>query len=138
MNCFLSIVIGAIISVMVLFNGTLSDAFGNYTAAILIHITGLIVLIPVLLVGKTRFKADRTVPVYLYSAGAVGVFSVLFTNISYMELGVSLTLALGLFGQSVISIVIDHFGLLEMKVIRFDRKKLIGLFLIIIGIIVMI
>ena len=73
----------------------------------------------------------------MYSAGAIGVFTVLFNNITFSTLGVSLTIALGLFGQSMASIVIDHYGLLGMKVIKFNPNKLVGLVLIILGIIVM-
>ncbi|WP_202906312.1 DMT family transporter, partial [Clostridium botulinum] len=58
-------------------------------------------------------------------------------NLSFSKLGVSLTLALGLLGQSLSSIFIDHFGLLGMKVIKFEKKKCIGLLFIILGIFIM-
>lgn len=137
MNCIISIVIGAMISIMLLFNGTLSYSFGNYTSSTIIHIVGLLVLIPVLLISRTKIKLSKRIPIYLYGAGAVGVFTVLFTNISYLELGASLTIALGLLGQSLISILIDHMGLLGMKVNKFNKKKLVGLSLIVFGIFVM-
>ncbi len=137
MNYFISIIIGAIISVMILFNGTLSNAFGNYTSSIIIHLVGLISIILVLLISKSKFKFHKELPAYLYSAGAVGVFTVVFTNLSFAKLGVSLTLALGLLGQSIFSIFIDHFGLFGMKIVKFKRKKLTGLFIIAFGILIM-
>ena len=136
-NRFISIIIGAIISVMILSNGTLSNAFGIFSSSIIIHIVGLIAIILVLILSKSKYKIDRQIPLYLYSAGAIGVFTVAFTNLSFAKLGVSLTLALGLLGQSIISIIIDHFGMLGMKIMRFNHKKYIGLFLIAFGIFIM-
>ncbi|MEJ9170093.1 DMT family transporter, partial [Bacillus thuringiensis] len=61
----------------------------------------------------------------------------LFNNISFSVLGASITIALSLLGQSIASIVIDHFGLLGMKVAKCEKKKLIGLCFISSGIIIM-
>lgn len=137
MNNLISTFIGALIAVMILFNGTLSNAMGNYTSTVIIHIVGFFSIILVLLISKSKIKFNNEIPLYLYSAGAIGVFTVLFTNLSFSELGVSITLALGLLGQSLSSIVIDHFGLLGMNVIKFEKKKYIGLLIIVFGIFVM-
>lgn len=136
-NNLISAFIGALIAIMTLFNGTLSNTFGNYTSSIIIHVIGLFSITFVLLITRSRIKIKKGIPVYLYSAGAIGVFSVVFSNLSFSKLGVSLTLALGLLGQSLSSIFIDHFGLLGMKVIKFEKKKCIGLLFIILGIFIM-
>lgn len=137
MNNLISAFIGALISLMLMINGNLSDSAGNYTATVIIHTVGLIAIIIVLIISKSKLKISKDIPLYLYSAGVIGIFTVLFNNISFLKLGASLPIALGLLGQSVTSIIIDHFGLLEMKVIRFNEKKIIGLILITLGIIVM-
>jgi len=137
MNNITSTFIGALIAIMILFNGTLSNALGNYTSSVIIHIVGLFCMIFILLISKSTVKLEKGIPLYLYSAGVIGVFTVLFNNLTFYKLGVSITLALGLLGQSLCSIVVDHFGLLGMKVVRFENKKYIGLFFIIFGIIIM-
>lgn len=137
MNNLISTFIGGSIAVMIMFNGTLSNAYGNYTSTVIIHIVGLFSIIIVLIISKSKIRIHNGIPLYLYSAGIIGVFTVLFTNLSFSNLGVSITLALGLLGQSVSSIVIDHFGLLQMKVVKFEKKKYIGLFIITFGIFVM-
>lgn len=137
MNNLISTFIGGLIAIMIMFNGTLSNAYGNYTSTVIIHIVGLFSIVLVLLVSKSRIKISKGIPLYLYSAGVIGVFTVLFTNLSFSKLGVSITLALGLLGQSLSSIIIDHFGLLEMKVVKFEKKKYIGLVIIVFGIYVM-
>lgn len=137
MNNILSVLTGAFIAVMITFNGELGSRTGNYLSSVIIHIVGLMVIIGILIITKSKLKIDKEVPIYMYSAGAIGVFTVLFNNITFSTLGVSLTIALGLFGQSMASIVIDHYGLLGMKVIKFNPNKLVGLVFIILGIIVM-
>ena len=137
MNNLISTFIGVLIAIMVMFNGTLSNTLGNYTSIVVIHLVGLLAMILVLLATKSKIKNVKGIPLYLYSAGAIGVFTVLFTNLSFSALGLSLTLALGLLGQSLASMVIDHFGLLKMKVIKFEKKKCIGLLFITFGIFVM-
>ena len=54
-----------------------------------------------------------------------------------MGLGVSLTVSLSLLGQLITSLVIDHFGCFNMPVAEFDKKKILGLVIIIAGIYVM-
>lgn len=137
MNAFISGLIGALIAVMIMLNGTLSNSFSSYSSSIIIHLVGLIALTIILIITKSRLKLQKHIPIYMYSAGAIGVFTVVFNNLSFSQLGVSVTLALGLLGQSVSSIIIDHYGLLNMKVIRFKAKKLIGLAFIIVGIAIM-
>jgi len=137
MNNLVSALIGALIAVMIMLNGTLSNVLGNYIATIIIHIVGLIAITFVLLVSKQKFIINKGTPFYLYSAGGIGVFAVLFNNLTFNSLGISLSLALGLLGQTITSIIIDHFGLLGMKVMKYQKKKLIGLVFIVLGIAVM-
>ncbi len=138
MNFIISILIGAMVSLMSMFNGTLSNTYGNYTSSIIIHVVGLLLVITIMLIKKAKVSIKKNIPIYLFSAGAVGVFTVVFTNISFVKLGALLTMAIGLLGQSLISIIVDHFGILGMKENKFKQKKLIGLSIIIMGIFVMI
>ncbi|MBU5316994.1 DMT family transporter [Clostridium bornimense] len=133
----LSIFIGALIGLMVYFNGILSIYLGNYTSSVIVHLVGLIGIILVLICTKSKLKFDRSISLFLYSAGVIGVFTVLFTNIGFMSVGASLTIALSLLGQTISAIIIDHYGLLGVNVIKFNKKKLIGLSIITIGIIIM-
>ncbi|OPJ56259.1 DMT family transporter [Alkalithermobacter paradoxus] len=137
MNNLISALIGALISIMVMLNGTLSSVYGNYISSVIIHMVGLVSIILVLLTTKSKVKIRKEAPLYLYSGGAIGVFTILFNNLSFPVLGVSITLALGLLGQSISSIIIDHFGLFGMNVVRFEKRKYIGLAFITLGILIM-
>jgi len=134
---FLSAAVGGVIAVMILFNGVMAREAGTYLGCALIHLVGLLIMLVLYLGQADKSLHFRQIPWFLYTAGAIGIATVVFTNWSFIGLGVSLTMALGLLGQSLVSIVIDHYGLFEMRVITFARKKLIGLALIFGGIVVM-
>lgn len=134
---FLSAFMGALIAIMIMLNGTLSNFAGNYFSIIIIHLVGLFSIILVLIISNSKLQFNKNIPLYFYSGGAIGVFTVLFNNLSFTALGVSLPLALGLLGQAVSSIIIDQFGLLDMKTIPFKKDKIIGLVLVVLGIFVM-
>lgn len=122
---------------MILLNGTLSNALGNYQSSVFIHFIGMIAIILILIVQGKGIKFYRSVPMYAYSAGVIGVLPILFNNIGFAVLGVSITLALGLLGQSITSLFIDHYGAFGLEVVPFNKKKLIGIGIIIIGIVIM-
>lgn len=129
--------VGMLITIMIGLNGTLSNLLGNYISSIIVHFAGLAAVILVLFIKKNKVTFKREIPLYLYSAGAIGVLILLFNNATFNTIGVSLTVALGLLGQSVASIVIDSYGLFNMKLVRFNKKKILGFMFISIGIIIM-
>lgn len=133
----LSILTGALVTIMVSFNAILSKNFGNYTSTIIIHVVGLIAILLVLAVKRLKIPFDRSISLFTYTAGFIGVFTVLFCNYAMIALGASLSVALGLFGQGITSIIIDHYGLFGMEVVKFNNKKLIGFAIMVVGLIVM-
>lgn len=137
MNYLISIFTGAILAIMISLNGGVSTTSGNYASSVIIHFIGLIGIIAVLLVTKSKFKNLKGIPFYMFTGGLIGILTVLFTNASFSTLGVSLTVSLSLLGQLITSLVIDHFGYFNLPVNKFDNKKILGFIIIIIGIYVM-
>ncbi|EQK44131.1 hypothetical protein C672_0659 [[Clostridium] bifermentans ATCC 638] len=137
MNYLISILTGVVLSIMVVLNGDLGNATGNYISSVIIHFVGLIGIIILLVVTKSKIKNLKGIPFYMFSGGLIGILTVLFTNISFTNLGVSLTVSLALLGQLVTSIVIDHFGYFGLEVNKFEKKKTIGFGIIILGIFIM-
>lgn len=133
-----AIFIGALIAIMVTFNGVLAGYLGNYQSILVVNIVGLIAVSLILIIKRKGIKLSQSIPIYLYTAGAIGVFLVFFNNLNFNYLGVSLTLSIGLLGQSITSGVIDHYGLFGMEVHKFHKEKLFGFLLISIGIAIMI
>lgn len=112
---FLSLLIGVLITIMIAFNGELSNKLGNYSALVIIHLVGFLIVLLILLSKKIKISFKNGLPIYLYSAGAISVFTVMFNNLSYTALGVSIPVALGLLGQLLTSLAFDHYGFLGVK-----------------------
>lgn len=117
----------ALIALMIVINGQLTAVCDIYAATVIIHLTGLILISAVLLLKKEHpFFLRGTAPV-LFSGGAIGICSTVFNNVAFGKISVSAILALGLCGQIVTSLIIDHFGFFHMPVRKFGVRKLPGL-----------
>jgi transporter family-2 protein len=132
----LSLLAGVLISVMVAFNGRLTEQYGVYPATIIIHIAGLL-LITIMTISKRENPFSKRQAWFLYLGGAIGVMTTVFNNLSFSRISVSSLLALGLLGQSLTGLIIDQYGLLNMPKHIFQKKKIFGLILILCGIVSM-
>ena len=132
-----SALIGSLIAFMVLMNGVLAGFIGNDASSIFIHFIGIPVVAVAMFVKKSGPRLAKGIPLYLYCAGVLGFLTVIFTNFSFAQLGVSLPVALGLFGQTTSSLIIDRYGLLGIEARAFAKQKLPGIGLALIGILLM-
>ncbi len=137
MTDLISALSGVMIAVMILMNAQLSSAWGSWTAAVIIHLTGLIVVLIWMLVRREAPFTRNKMPLILYMGGAVGALSTVFTNMAAPEIGVSATLALGLMGQTAASALIDGLGALGAARTRFRPRSAAGMALIALGVWVM-
>jgi len=130
----LSVLAGVLTATMVLVNGELARFLGAYGSSVVVHLTGLIGATFVLLVSpRGPSESKRVGPVALFG-GAFGALTVVMASRGLVELGVPLTLALGLLGQTVASVVIDHYGILGAQVVRFSWGRVGAMALIVLGI----
>lgn len=133
-----SIIIGMLISIMITFNGTLSSNLGNSQAIFFIHIIGVITIVTFMLIKKIKWNSIKSVPKYLLIPGMIGVVMVTLNNLTVNNLGLSLTVACGIFGQMLFSSIVDHFGLFGNEVYKFNKNQVLGYSIIIFGIFVMV
>ena len=126
----MAILSGIVVSVMMVFNGQLSDLIDLYTATVLIHACGLLTMYIVLKVKHISLRDLPHASRFLYLGGVIGVFTVFFNNLTITILGASMISALGLCGQMLTSII------LEQKQ-KLQPIKLVSLLIILIGIGVM-
>lgn len=106
-------------------------------AATISFIIGTVVLLAATLfsVGFTSNKDMIQAPWWIWTGGALGAFYVLGTIILIPRLGAAATVAVILTGQMVASVVIDHFGLLQVAEHPLNLPRIVGALLIIIGVI---
>lgn len=140
MYYLLTLLTGVLITVMVSVNGGLTLTHGLYSATVIIHFMGLVLITSLLLYKRESplpHKKNRP-PLHFYLAGTIGLITVLLTNYAFGYIGVSAVLALGLFGQSLTGIAVDQFGLFGMAKHPFNKRKIIGLSFMLAGIAVMV
>lgn len=137
MTYLLSLMAGMLISIMVVFNGGLSDRLGLMAAMLVIHLVGLATISLVLLFKGERPRL-RGLPLPLMTAGLLGVLTTTFNNYAFGRISVSAIMALALMGDSLSGLVVDYYGLLGMPRRPFNQRKLWGLMLTLLGIAAMV
>ena len=133
----LALLIGALISIMVSFNSGLEGYVGSTYSVVLIHAIGLIAILIVAAIKKEKMVIKEAIPFYLFLGGIFGVMLTLVNVITIGSIGVALTTALAVFGQLVFSSLVDHFGLFGLTKYEFNPKKLVGLFIVFVGLVIM-
>lgn len=133
----LAILSGALAAISVAQNGDLALYLGNIRSAVVVHAVGLATILLVLLVRREKFRWDHSTPWYGYFGGIMGVLTVLGCNASFAALGVSVSVALMLLGQTLLGAAIDQFGLLGAARHPFQPAHLISFALIAGGIAIM-
>ena len=129
-----SLLIGILVAVMITANGGLTALYGMYSATVIIHIVGLILISSIILLRREKPFAKAN-PWYLYIGGMLGVATTVSINYAFGKISVSAILAIGLFGQSVAGILVDQFGLCGMRKHPFRARQIPGLLLVAGGIV---
>ena len=132
-----SVLTGLILAVMIAINGHLSEQYGVFTAAMIIHIVGVIFAFCLCLLRKEKYRLPARVPIWIYSGGVIGVITTVCNNLSFGHISMTSILALGLFGQMVTALLIDCLGLFGMKKHPFRKASLTGFLFAVAGIVMM-
>lgn len=117
-------------SVMNACNAGLAALWGNYTATVAIHLAGLCLILP-LAIGQARLKPGA--PWWSYCGGFIGVALVVCSAVGTNALGVTLSLVISLLSQSLVSLIIDHFGWFGAKKSAIGPRQLLSLALMAAG-----
>ena len=133
----LALLIGALISIMISLNSGLEGYVGSTYSVVIIHAIGLIAILIVAAIKKEKIVIKEAIPFYLFLGGIFGVMLTLVNVITIGSIGVALTTALAVFGQLVFSSLVDHFGLFGLTKYEFNPKKLVGLFIVFVGLVIM-
>lgn len=135
MDTILSLLTGVVIAVMILWNGQLTAGYGNYAAAVIIHVVGTTLSGVLCLAGRRKVFAKA--PFWAYLGGAIGVLSTLFNNYAFGHITMTSIVALGLLGQTITSVLLDRFGWLGAPKRRVDRSVAVALISAPVGIFLM-
>ena len=109
------------------------------TAAFISFLVGTIALFIYMLITGTpmsNFTNSKNAPVITWTGGLLGAFFVTAIAMSVPRLGVALTFSLAIAGQMLITLLIDHFGFLDVPVKEINVPRVLGVVLIVAGVIV--
>jgi transporter family-2 protein len=128
--------IGAVITIMNLLNSRFSGLVGTLIATLVIHVVGLAAVSAILLVKREHARPEP-IPFYYYLGGFVGVWTVFSAMYAFSMLGASLAVALGLLGQTLLSVATDATGLLGRRKYPLSARSLPGIAMAIAGVAIM-
>lgn len=130
---------GGLLSLMVLFNGTLAAYGSLFFASWVPHLTGTIAAIVLLLILRPKRAQVAGPPLWVYLGGVSGGITVMLTSATMnTALALSGTIALGLAGQMVFSLFADIRGLFGLPQRMPTPRDYIALVLIIAGSLILI
>lgn len=134
----LAVLNGILIAIMIFFNSVLSEKIGLYLSTLIYHILGFILILLVSVLKRNKLPKLSKIPVIFFISGILSVLVIFLNNLSSHKIGITLTAGMGLFGQLIMSTLVDHFGLFGVKVNKMRKEKILSFSLIIIGLIFMI
>lgn len=136
---FLAFLCGAVFPTQAGLNGKMARLVGNpVLAALLSFATGLVGLTLYALIARiplNQFMQFKQAPWYVWFAGLLGAFYISTVIILMPRLGVALTFGLVVAGQMTVSLLLDHFGLLDAPVREISLGRIIGVILLILGVV---
>lgn len=96
--------------------------------------TTLLALYTVVTRQTVSFDGLRNIPWYAWFAGALGAFSLTAIVLAFPKLGPGLTFGLLVAGQMIISVVLEHYGILVAQPHPISFLRVLGILLIVGGV----
>ena len=130
---------GGLLSLMILFNGTLAAYGSLFFASWVPHLTGTVAAVLLLVIWRPKRVQTERPPLWVYLGGVSGGITVMLTSATLNSaLALSGTIALGLAGQMIFSLFADMRGLLGLPQRMPIKRDFVSLALIIAGSLILI
>jgi bacterial/archaeal transporter family-2 protein len=113
----------------------IAQRLGIFESVFIVHLGGaLIALLPLVFYGGGKLTQWRSVPWYVLGAGIFGL--VVIGAISYMipRVGVAASITSIVAGQLLVSMFLDHFGLLGAAERPLDLTRVLGMAVVLVGV----
>ncbi len=132
----LAVISGCMFGMQASVNGALGKRIGVYESSFISVLTSTIILLILLfLFGKGNLTAVKEVPKWQLLGGIFGAIIVTAMVISVPRIGGASAVFAVIFGQMCVSLIIDHYGLFEIPVMKFDGYRFAGIIFMLIGLV---
>ncbi|HEX6126006.1 MAG TPA: DMT family transporter [Pyrinomonadaceae bacterium] len=136
----LALAAGAMMPTQAATNNKMALVVGNpVLSAFISFVVGTVALFAYLLVSGVslgNLSAAKDAPAIAWMGGLLGAFFVASAVTLVPRLGVAMTFSLIIAGQMLVTLVIDHFGLLGVPVKEVSLARVGGILLITVGVII--
>lgn len=136
---FVALLVGAFLPLQVGVNTKLGEAVGSpLISALISFCVGTIALLSYILITgiplANAANAKNASPI-AWTGGLLGAFYVATSIILLDKLGAAMTISLIIAGQMLMSLIMDHYGLLGMEVKPISLGRVAGVVLVVAGVI---
>ncbi|MEH7106504.1 DMT family transporter [Bacillus sp. JJ1764] len=133
----LAIISGIFISLQTVFNTRVSEKFGSWATTTLVLGLGFLTSLPFFMVmdHTSLFSFGKVNKLYLFS-GLLGVVLVFCIMKGISLLGPAYSISIVLISQITLAILIDSFGWFGFEKLPLTHYKILGIFLMVLGVIV--
>lgn len=135
----LAILAGAMMPTQAAINNKLADAVDSPILAAFVSFfvgtVGLLAYVLISGVSLSNLASAKNVPAVAWIGGLLGAFFVTSAVVLVPRLGVALTFSLIIAGQMIVTLIIDHFGLLDVPVKEISLARVGGVVLIMVGVV---
>ena len=135
----LALLTGVVMPTQAIINNKLAGEVSSpILAAFVSFVIGTLALfIYILITGipLSNLNSLKNASAVSWTGGLLGAFFVASTVVLVPKLGVALTFSLVIAGQMLVTLLLDHYGFLDIPVKEVNFQRLLGVALIIIGVI---
>ena len=132
-----ALVVGMLIPFQAIVNSRLSGMLGHPWAAALISFSGgflVFLLINIFApIDFPSFKSIGKIPLGLMTGGIIGSIFIITAIFFVPKLGSTAWVALIVTGQLLMSLILDHFGLLGLPIHKVNLMRILGAFMLLGG-----
>jgi transporter family-2 protein len=132
----LGVIAGGLIAIQSVLNASLGQRVGNLGSVLVLTLLSALILIVLIFLFPATANFSNLPGLsewYLYVGGALGIAILVMPIYLVPRIGTTSTLIAIVLGQTLLALIIDHFGLFASPKIEMNIARGVGVLLVVIG-----
>ena len=132
----LGVIAGGLIAIQSVLNASLGQRLGNFGAVLMLTLVSIGTLLVLILFFPSTANLSNLPGFsewYLYVGGILGVAILAAPILLIPRIGTTSTVIAIILGQSIIALLIDHFGLFSSPKVEINFVRVVGVFMVAVG-----